>query len=67
MAVRKEGQAHALRHNKRRRDLHRHCRINWILAATGRTAGSYVLHSYIYPAGCWSGGGTRLGGKEGKP
>ena len=48
-----EGQAHALHHNKRRSHMHCSCRPDRMVAATGRTAGSYVLHRYI----CVAGGG----------
>ena len=47
----KEGQAYALHHNKRCRNLHSAGGLDRVLAAAGCTAGGYVLHSYIYPAG----------------
>lgn len=47
----KEGQAYALHHNKRCRNLHSAGSPDRMVAAAGCTAGSYVLHIYICTAG----------------
>ena len=45
-----EGQVYALQHHKRRRNLHSTGGLDRMVAATGCTAGGYVLHIYICAA-----------------